>query len=70
MKGDDYSKGRHFWVHFTCGTIVGGIFGLRVAWGMFQSLWACAATAIAITLVFAICAGLIGDPFWHWWLGA
>ena len=68
MKGDDYVQGRHFWPHFWCGIVVGGILGARVSWGLFESVWACLGLALVITLAFACAVGYWGDPLWRWLL--
>lgn len=66
MKADSYWTGRHFWVHFWCGLLVGGGLGAWISWGIFASPWACAGLAITIAVVFALCAAKWGDPCWHW----
>ena len=68
MKGDDYWQGRHFWVHFWCGLIVGGIFGVRFCWGLFASPWAFFGCSLAIAVAFALAVAHWGDPLWRWFL--
>lgn len=71
MKGDDYLRGRHFWVHFWCGLVVGTLLGARISWGLFDNLPAFIACTAAIALAFAVAAGYWGDPLWReissWW---
>jgi hypothetical protein len=71
MKGDDYMQGRHFWTHFWIGLVVGGILGVRIGWGLFDSRLACIGCAVGIALVFACAVGYWGDPLWRrilgWW---
>lgn len=66
MKGDDYWQGRHFWTHFVCGLVVGGILGARIAWGMFGNVYANVALGGGIALLFALAVGYWGDRLWHW----
>jgi hypothetical protein len=66
MEGDDYFKGRHFWIHFCSGLIIGGGLGAWISAGIFESPWACLGLAATVTLLFAYCAGKWGDPFWYW----
>jgi hypothetical protein len=68
MKGDDYSKGRHFWTHFWCGLFVRGGWGAYLCWGEFTGLWGFLGATSAIAVVFAFCAGMWGDPFWYLFL--
>lgn len=68
MKGDDYFRGRHFWVHFWCGLFLGALLGVRICWGLFVSPWAFFGGALTIGLLIALVAGYWGDPFWHWFL--
>jgi hypothetical protein len=68
MKGDDYMRGRHFWVHFWCGLIVGGIIGVRICWGQFYSPWAFFAWTAVIALALALAVAYCGDPLWRWFL--
>jgi hypothetical protein len=68
MKGDSYEHGRHFWVHFCCGIVVGGIIGIRFSWDLFDSFWACFGATAGITLVFALAVAYWGDPLWYWLL--
>ena len=71
MKGDDYMQGRHFWTHFCCGLVVGGIWGAWICWGLFDSRLAFIGCTVAIALVFAFAVGYWGDPLWRrlldWW---
>lgn len=66
MKGDDDTRGRHFWVHCWCGLIVGGLLGARISWGLFDSRWAFLGGTLAIALGFALAVAYWGDPLWHW----
>jgi hypothetical protein len=68
MKGDSYEEGRHFWVHFWCGIVVGGFSGARFSWGLFESFWACFGVAAVITFVFALIVAYWGDRAWYWLL--
>lgn len=68
MKGDDYMRGRHFWMHFVCGLIVGGIGGARISWGAFERFWACFGLGALIAIAFAFAVAYWGDPLWHWLL--
>jgi hypothetical protein len=69
MKGDDYMQGRHFWTHFWCGLVVGGILGARIGWGLFESGWAKVGCGAAIALALATALGYLGDPLWRWLIG-
>jgi len=69
MKGDDYTRGRHFWTHFWCGLIVGGVLGARISWGLFDNRLAFVGCTAAIALVLAAAVGFWGDPLWRWFIG-
>lgn len=66
MKGDDYMQGRHFWTHFWCGLVGGGILGARIGWGAFESTLAGVGLGFGIALACALAAGYWGDPLWRW----
>jgi hypothetical protein len=68
MKGDDYMPGRHFWTHFVCGLMVGGIVGTRIFWSVFDSRLPFIGCAAGFTLLFALAVGYWGDPLWQWLL--
>jgi hypothetical protein len=65
MKGDDYMQGRHFWTHFCLGLVVGGLLGVRVSWGVFDSCVAIIGCSVTVALVFALAVGYWGDPLWR-----
>jgi len=74
MKGDDYMRGRHFWTHFWCGLVIGGIFGTRICWGLFDSRVVSIGCAAFVAVTFACAVGYWGDPLWRklvelwsWW---
>jgi hypothetical protein len=68
MKGDSYSTGRHFWIHFWCGLVVGGGVGAWISCDLFESTYACFALGAGLALTFALCAGYWGDSFWYFFL--
>ena len=68
MKGDSYEEGRHFWVHFVCGLVVGGFMGVRFSWDLSENFWVCFGAAAAITLVVALAVAYWGDRAWYWLL--
>jgi hypothetical protein len=57
MKGDDYTRGRHFWIHFSCGLVVGSILGTRIIWQLFESGPEFFGLAALIALAFACAVG-------------
>jgi hypothetical protein len=74
MKGDDYMKGRHFWTHFVCGLVVGGIVGARIFWSVFDSSIVFVGCTFVFAVIFALAVGYWGDPLWRnlldrwaWW---
>ena len=71
MKGDDYMEGRHFWTHFWCGLVVGGIWGAYLFWSVFATGLAFIGATLAFAVVVALAVGYWGDPLWRllieWW---
>jgi hypothetical protein len=65
MKGDSYWHGRHFWVHFWCGLVIGGFLGARISSGLFESPWASIGLTFIVALLFASAVGYWGDPLWR-----
>jgi hypothetical protein len=63
MTGD-----HHRWTHFVCGLIIGGLLGVWIAWGLFESRWAFLVCAILIAVVVALACARWGDSAWHWLL--
>ena len=68
MSDDDYSDGKNFWIHFWCGLVIGAGVGVWISSGIFENGLAILGLAAAIALLFALCAGKWGDPFWYWFL--
>ena len=67
-------RGRHFWTHFWCGLILGGLLGARIFWGDFSNPLALIGCAAAFAVVFALVLAYFGDPLWtilmdffSWW---
>jgi hypothetical protein len=66
-KHDDYILGsQHFWVHFSCGLMFGGLLGAWYSWQLFDSTTFIVIGMVITALVVAYCCGRWGDSAWHW----
>ena len=66
-KHDDYISGsHHFWIHFWCGLVLGGLLGFGISWQLFESTAFILITTGLAALVVAYGCGRWGDPVWHW----
>jgi len=54
-------------VHFVCGSVVGGLIGLRISWDWFGEArwWAGVLTVVASALIVGWLAHAYLDDFWH-----
>jgi hypothetical protein len=68
MKQDrDYISGpHHFWIHFWCGLVFGGVLGTGWSWQVFESGLLIFVGGAVTALVIAFCCGRWGDSVWHW----
>ena len=66
MKGDDYWQGRHFWTHFWCGLILGGVLSARICWRLFENGWLSLAAGAALALTIALLLANFGERLWRW----
>jgi hypothetical protein len=65
MTPEEYKRGRgSFWVQFTCGAVLGILFGVPIADRFGDSLFAAALIFVAIVGACALTAGFWGDRFW------
>jgi hypothetical protein len=66
-KHDDYISGpHHFWIHFWCGLVFGGLTSLWIGWSLFESTAVVLIVAGIAALVIAYCCGRWGDAAWQW----
>jgi hypothetical protein len=66
-KHDDYISGpHHFWIHFWCGLLFGGLVSAWISWQFFETrALILVSTGIAAPVI-AYCCGRWGDSAWHW----
>jgi hypothetical protein len=58
QKHDDYISGpHHFWIHFWCGLVFGGVVNTWIRWSFFESTTVILAVAGIATLAIAYCCG-------------
>ena len=68
-KHDDYSSdSHHFWMHFGCGLVFGGLISAWISWQFLEGTVPLLVSTSIGALVIAYCCGRWGDSAWGWLL--
>ena len=66
-KHDDYISGpHHFWIHFWCGLVFGGVVCAWISRQLFETRAVVLLSAGIAALAVAYSCGRWGDSAWHW----